>query len=325
MSLSILLAATLAASAPNTGTLHSFGDWIVGCDNGRACQAVALMPDDMPDDSSTMVISRTADPEAQPSIRIVRMGQAVRVSVDGKAVRVSFKQGEEDLVILAGGAALVTAIKDGRELTSTDASNKILFRVSLNGASAALRYMDEQQKRAGTVTALVARGRKPASTMPLPPPLPVIISPPRSKRAPLTLPQAKLAEFNNDDECAVPESTSAEPSYGRLDAGHSVVLRPVLCGNGAYNFLSDVLVIDAKGVVSDADFDAEPATGFYNVGWDGNRLSTYYKGRGVGDCGERQSFAWDGKRFRLIEQDEMDRCGGSIDYIPTWRARVVGR
>jgi Protein of unknown function (DUF1176) len=104
-----------------------------------------------------------------------------------------------------------------------------------------------------------------------------------------------------------------------------VVLRPVPCGNGAYNFLSDVLVIDAKGVVSEAEFDAEPPTGFYNVNWDGNRLSTYYKGRGVGDCGERQSFAWDGKRFRLVEQDEMDRCGGSADYIPTWRARVVGR
>jgi Protein of unknown function (DUF1176) len=159
--------------------------------------------------------------------------------------------------------------------------------------------------------------------VPLPPALPVIAVPPPSKFKPLTLSARKLAELNKSDECEANKSTDMEVRYGRLDATHSVAIRNVQCENGAYNRLFDVYVIDEKSEVSDADFDAEPATGFYNVNWYSNRLSTYYKGRGVGDCGERQSFAWDGKKFRLVEQDEMDRCGGSADYIPTWRARVV--
>jgi Protein of unknown function (DUF1176) len=294
LTLMLAAAATATAPTPQAGTLHSFGDWIVGCDNGRACQAVALMPDNMPDDSSTMVISRAADPAAPPVISMSAATTPImRFSVDGILLPIRFTNGQETITIAP--------------------------------ASAALRYMDEQQKRAGTVTALVARGNRPISAIPSPPALPVITMAPNSKLSPMALSARKRAELNKADECEADKSADMEPSYGRLDAGHSVAIRNVRCENGAYNFLFDVYVIDAKGIVSDADFDAKPPTGFYNVSWNDDRLTTYYKGRGVGDCGERQSFAWDGKRFRLVEQDEMDRCGGSADYIPTWRARVVKR
>ena len=43
MSLLLALAATVAA--PQPGELKTFKDWTVGCDNGRACQAVGLLPD----------------------------------------------------------------------------------------------------------------------------------------------------------------------------------------------------------------------------------------------------------------------------------------
>ena len=29
--------------------------------------------------------------------------------------------------------------------------------------------------------------------------------------------------------------------------------------------------------------------------------------------------------FRLVQQEEMSECRGSLDYITTWRAQVVGR
>jgi Protein of unknown function (DUF1176) len=326
LTLMLAAAATATAPTPQTGTLHSFGDWIVGCDNGRACQAVALMPDTMPDDSSTMVISRAADPAAPPVISMSAATTAIiRFSVDGILLPIRFTNGQETITIAPASAAVfVNGIVKGHELLAS-APGKIQFRISLHGASAALRYMDEQQKRAGTVTALVARGNRPISAIPSPPALPVIAVPPNSKLSPMALSARKRAELNKADECEADKSADMEPSYGRLDAGHSVAIRNVRCENGAYNFLFDVYVIDAKGIVSDADFDAEPPTGFYNVSWNDDRLTTYYKGRGVGDCGERQSFAWDGKMFRLVEQDEMDRCGGSADYIPTWRARVVKR
>ena len=38
-----MLFALLIAAAPSPGELRTFNDWTVGCDNGRACQAVALL------------------------------------------------------------------------------------------------------------------------------------------------------------------------------------------------------------------------------------------------------------------------------------------
>ena len=64
-----------------------------------------------------------------------------------------------------------------------------------------------------------------------------------------------------------------------------------------------------------------------NATWDPKTrlLSSFAKGRGLGDCGIINSFAWDGRLFRLVSQEAMDNCRGSVDYITTWRARVVQR
>jgi hypothetical protein len=51
-------------------------------------------------------------------------------------------------------------------------------------------------------------------------------------------------------------------------------------------------------------------------------LTSYAKGRGLGDCGVSQRFAWDGTRLRLIEQAEMSECRGNPNFIRTWTARV---
>ena len=60
-------AAAAAAAAPHPGMLHTFKDWIVGCDNLRNCQAVALIPDgaDLDGDAMPMpVITREGTPKA---------------------------------------------------------------------------------------------------------------------------------------------------------------------------------------------------------------------------------------------------------------------
>ena len=59
--------------------------------------------------------------------------------------------------------------------------------------------------------------------------------------------------------------------------------------------------------------------------WFGFRGQVDPVGRGVGDCGVHQDYVWDGTRFRLVQQEEMSECRGSLDYITTWRAQVVGR
>ena len=67
-----------------------------------------------------------------------------------------------------------------------------------------------------------------------------------------------------------------------------------------------------------------PPDGAY---WDEGtrRLASFFKGRGLGDCGAGQEWAWDGEMFRLIHAEAMGECRGSTDYITIWRAQAVGR
>jgi hypothetical protein len=39
-------------------------------------------------------------------------------------------------------------------------------------------------------------------------------------------------------------------------------------------------------------------------------LRTFNKGRGIGDCGDEESWIWDGKTFRLAEVKTMPHCRG---------------
>jgi hypothetical protein len=59
--------------------------------------------------------------------------------------------------------------------------------------------------------------------------------------------------------------------------------------------------------------------------WKNGLLTSYDKGRGVGDCGVSASYAWDGTRFRLVEQAAMQECRGNTDLIRTWHTEVRRR
>ena len=122
-----------------------------------------------------------------------------------------------------------------------------------------------------------------------------------------------------------------EPQAYRLDARTTLVTVVHPCGNGAYNIFSSAFLIDEAGKVRAATYDTDKPNakegenlGLVNAGFDPKtrRLSTYMKGRGLGDCGSIDEYAWDGTRFRLTEQSVMGECRGSLDYITTWRASV---
>ena len=49
-------------------------------------------------------------------------------------------------------------------------------------------------------------------------------------------------------------------------------------------------------------------------------IADFAKGRGLGDCGERSRYGWDGRRFRLLHREVMGECRGSTTYVTIWRA-----
>lgn len=308
----------LAVAAPQPGALKTYGDWTVGCDNGLACQAVALVPESADHDTYLlMVLTRGARGETMrmgfPLLDHIRAGRAYTVTVDGKPIARATAAGKApenaaDAVLDLNATAL-TALRNGKRA----AIGGTKVSASLTGLAAALGYMDAQQSRAA-------------------PALPVVSLPAASSRNPKTLPAARaLAALPSEARTCDDPTNDLKPEASRLDARHSLVLIAHPCGNGAYNLFSTALIVDEAGRATPARFDAVPSMGaeaggaLVNANWDARtrRLGTFARGRGVGDCGVTQSYAWDGTRFRLVEQMEMGECRGSTDYITTWRARAV--
>ena len=214
-------------------------------------------------------------------------------------------------------ATLLPALRqaDMLEITVTSPAAGVLAstRVSLAGASAALLHVDDAQKRVGTVTALVRRGDRPASTVPPVPPVPVVTPPPRAMAAaPAELP-AGLETRSQGDDCDPRAREMVPPLIGRLDAAH--VLYGAVCLAGAYNMAYQLWVGDQQGRIEAADIetpDGIDPIDLMNIDYDADSrmLSSYAKGRGIGDCGTAASWLWDGGRFRLTSLMVMEVCQG---------------
>jgi hypothetical protein len=331
----LFLAFALAAAAPQPAELKTFHDWTIGCDNGRACKAVALMPEEWPEDGLTMSVSRGPDAGAPLAIEIVLREEAKPVALAAAGRRLPIRFAPSDLGVSIDPAdtpAFLAALRTAASLDLIGAGGARIGTVSLAGATAALLYMDEQQRRLGTPTALVRKGA--AGAVPPPPPLPRVEAAAASAAPPRTLSAAELASIRRKACEDLDIEETEEPEAVRLDARTSLAMVPLRCWSGAYNMAGQLLVAGDTGGWRPALFDVamggpdeEGPETVYNAVWEPaeRRLTTYMKGRGLGDCGVSQQFAWDGSRFRLVEQAEMGECRGSTDYITTFRAEVVER
>ncbi|MGZ8295625.1 MAG: DUF1176 domain-containing protein [Allosphingosinicella sp.] len=325
----------LAVAVPQPAELKTFQDWTVGCDNGRACHAVALMPESWPDDALTMSVRRGPEAGAQPVVafELGADSNAATISADGKrlAARLVGAEGETR-VAPADSAAVIGALRSAGQLRLQGADGKSLGTVSLRGASAALLYMDEQQRRIGTATALVRPGTRAGTAVP--PPLPVVVAQPVTSARPLAISAAALRALRKQHGCTIDEVGGPDEAETAA-IGRSQTLLLLACGSGAYNVSYVPFVLRrGQGGTELAAFDHRPGWWaeegkpiLVNAAWDKARglLTSFSKGRGLGDCGTSSDYAWDGRAFRLVEQSEMGECRGSRDYITTWRARLVRR
>ena len=232
-----MIAAAVAAPAPSP--LKTFTDWTVGCDNGRACQADGLVPES-DSDGLTMVVARDAAANARPTL-FINMAElkVAAFTADGRKLVIRPISADAKTSIRAEDAlTFIDAIKPAKRLGLLNARGAEIGHVSLAGFSAALLYMDDQQKRVGTVTALIRKGAP--TVVPAPHALPVIVSPVASKLPPLKLGKADIDREIKSFECEAGESTAFDPTYVRLDARTTLALVPLPCGNGAYNYLTKI-------------------------------------------------------------------------------------
>jgi hypothetical protein len=339
------LAAATAAPAAQPGEVLSFKNWAVGCDNGGICRAVSLTPEELgtvfDDMHGPVSIIRTAGSEDILRVRATVHVDDIdryRMFVDDRLVDTGpIVEGDYPIEIVGQDARkVVQSIIQGRELVLKGPDDKILSKISLAGSSAALRYIDQQQARAGTKAALVAKGSRAFQPRTIDIPLITVDHWESAALVPEATALVALAEDSKckDDRYGLVED-QAYPLGKRGNRYRALVL--ISCGAGAYNFSSAPYIgeyvenSDTKSgwTFAPAKFDRQPSWGgegtdplLVNAGWDEQNqiLSSYGKGRGLGDCGKAENYVWDGDMFRLIEANAMTECRGAHEWITIWRA-----
>lgn len=328
-----------AANGPVKSVYYK--DWAVGCDNGYACEAVAMLPVNMPDNYRlSLVMHRPAAGNDGMKITISGVdskSDRYRLFVDRKLVDTGPINVNDESINIVGKDALkvARALVYGRTAKLLDGGGVELGHISLSGSAAALRYMDARQGFARSRHGIAALGKRRAR--PKIAEIPVISARRISAKGPVpeTADLVKLAESGL---CAQERFMVTEDSAYSLNMenGTPMALAMISCGNGAYNFSSAVYIGTKNGA---AGWEFAPAKMDYmthaghqtgnltlltNAHWDAKtqRLSAFAKGRGLGDCGHSAEYIWDGKQFRLIRAQEMPQCQGSMDWITNWRAKV---
>lgn len=323
----LALAAATVATQHSPQPLRTFGDWTMGCDNGHACTAMSLIPDDWePEWDDYFQVTLKRDAERPAAVRINWDNETngdLTLLVDGRVIATRVTQ---DMALTS---AMTDAMLRGRTLTLRNGDGTTV-QASLAGITASLLAIDDVQGRVRTPTAMVRRGRMLMQAAV--PALPVIVRPATAEVPPRTLSVAAASALIGEDNAVCDYAPPlAEPEAHRLDPTHSLVLISHPCGNGAYNYFTSAVIVDETGAARPALFEIDPGMGddepgnvIVNVGYDpaGRTITAYAKGRGIGDCSTISDFAWDGTRFALSAQFRMDECRGRRDQIQVWRTIV---
>lgn len=327
----MLLALLLAAPAPQDDPEKLYGDWVVACDNLHGCEMTSLEPGDQPvpeDDSAwdaSMSVRRDAGPAGGFSVEVTTadgLGGKAVLKIDDVAIATATASDGSVTFRGADASRIVAAMPNGKQVALIGPDGKASARISLAGSSASLRFIDANQGRAGTVTAAVAKGSKAASAVPAAP-APEKIAALRPSGTPASVSKAMRASLEKQSECdGLYDGAETVPDVDTFALGGGKTLALLPCGAGAYNFSSVAFVL-AGGKAVRAVFDDGNDGMLVNAGFDKGTLSTYEKGRGIGDCGAAQTYVWDGSRFRLIEARGMGECRGSTNWLTTFRATPV--
>ncbi|WP_373487715.1 DUF1176 domain-containing protein [Blastomonas sp.] len=337
-----LLLLASAAATPVPGEVRTFGDWYVACDNIWACEAGTLA-DNGGDFKTAMAvrIRRGGGPDAPFRIGLhpgeeVTAGPA-RLQIDARPAFGGTPDSEGDTWLDGQQVPAIARLIANGKKAALILSDSSTLPLSLAGSSAALRYMDAAQQRAGTSGAIVATGNKLDTAVP--PRAPNIFA--RKAPAMAGLPDMKdYPQVIAATGCEY-RMEGVEDSVFPLDrqGGRDMALALIACDAGAYNVGSVVMIAErptgdpkAKWTFRNAEFDS--ATGWggkdqqrqvVNAGFtpETGALSEFAKGRGLGDCGTANVFAWDGSRFRLSEMHGMGECRGVWEWPRLWVAEVT--
>jgi len=352
------VAAAGKANAPSPPAVRpetrTFSDWYASCDNGNDCFAFTGT-----DAGGWLMVRQPAGPDAAAQIlaglsafsgdeayRIVPLG------IDGEQQTLIAEPGDVPAHSVPAESVRATLARLAAARSVTLGAGEAETSLPAAGASAALLWIDEKQGRLGTITALIRRGDRPASSVPAAPGLPRV-------QAVAAIDQGRFAEAGDPGEqgaeadLTLPATLEAltEVKQCRADTDFNPYLQKAVlaarlspatelwgvpCDAGAYNAMYDFYLTGPGGTSPrKAEFPGwEPreitegdiaGDGLVNPVFDAasNTLSHFPRARGIGDCGTIQSWAWTGEAFVLTGERSMGDCWGmpSTLWPTTWRTQ----
>ncbi|SEG57722.1 DUF1176 domain-containing protein [Bosea lathyri] len=333
-----------ATAAPASKT---FRDWIAGCDNLKGCAALSL-PGEAAEQIAFLKLERPGGPTGTTSLSLKIRAEKLKapltadLAIDGAPFPAAGKRlaatvVDQEIATIALSPdeteALIAAARKATKLSIALAGKS--YDVSLAGSVAAMLWIDEQQGRLNTTSALIRRGAN--TNVPAVPALPVITAkgsaepalPPKAAKA-LTVALRKQLKRLDPDMCEdapddLPDAEGAWPLAG----GERLV--GLLCSRGAYNLSTAFWILQGSDVAKarKAQFpqiDGKPDNVLVNAHFDPatGQVGFFSKGRGIGDCGASGNYAWTETGFVLTAFQAMDECRGiaSDDWITLFRSEV---
>ncbi|HZZ88739.1 MAG TPA: DUF1176 domain-containing protein [Caulobacteraceae bacterium] len=325
------LAASLAvATGAHAAGIKQVKDWIGVCANTGACTAVGFGAEEDAT-GAYLMIERSAGPAAQPKATLVFDAAEATPAADwiltiddhpvaglGSVHANGSEAGARAELTGRAAAALIAALRAGDQLAFAP-PGKDGGDVSLAGSAAVLLWIDDQQGRVGTVTALARPGPKPAASVPpaIPPPLIAPAPAVDQKGVPGHAPRSMIKGIGDCD--LDPAVKDPDDIVARLASG--LLLWGPQCTMGAYNegnvfFLGN----ERGGSLRRVDFPEPPGASaksddlLINAEFDPKTqsMSMRDKARGIGDCGELTTWVWDGGAFRVTRELSMPACRGML-------------
>ena len=323
----LMLASLFATAADKEPVSFSHNDWEIACDNTRTCRAAGYQADTDAEPVS-LLITRLAGPATAINADLQLGGESAVVG----PVRFTVGKAGVELVLKASAASLskqqidsiLPELLKGSEATVAGKNGK-KWVLSLAGLNAVLLKMDEAQGRIGTPGALLKRGGKPESSVLAPVPVPVVnaVKPLKARPGDDALAARILPALDTrqaKDDCSI-EGNIAAKSINVSRLTNTRVLLSLACNMGAYNSTSVLWIANDKppyapvAITATGEFDAKDAS-----------VTSYMKGRGIGDCIGSDTWHFNGKDFVQsgITGDAMCRgFAGGAWSLPRLVSRVV--
>ncbi len=326
----LILSAIVPALAQQAETRRYFGDWLGACRPDGYCSAISYVNPNADGRAADywFRIGRHAEGlyweiSFTPIVVMAAPTAPFTLSVDGTpeaftgASEVAAYGSINDFFLLGKKAqAVMDRLMPGKSLQvafTDEAGVPTTTRFSLNGLTAALIWIDEQQGRLGSERVVEAppEGLTAAAE-------PVV---PADGQVTLAdLPPHLVAEDEARIDACDGFDIVGDWSFYRHDLGEGITLWLLPCTGGDYNRFYSAYLDTGTG------FELLSfATPSYAAGWQAeagiwfdsfdpvtSQLRSYNRGRGIGDCGMRGLWQWTGSLFAMQVYTMQAECDASV-------------